>query len=1487
MFATIILTLISVNDLIYAQSAYSNPAWVIDQWDTSDGLPVNGITRIIQSQDGYLWMATHDGLLRFDGIRFKVFNTQTNPELPTNRLTSLHESEDGTLWMETEQNMLIKFKNGVFQHVLRQDGLNGTSVYVLRTDATGRIWIGSDKGISLYENGKLTLFEPDIINEKVDRILVEKNGVIWYREIDSATIWRVDNGSKKPIITNLDLAVFHPMYEDSNGTIWLGISHDIYYFRQDRLYFHTRLDNEAGAAVAIGSDNSDSIWVATHQNGFYRLDADRLTHFEISKGEGYTFHHPFHIGDKNKFWIFARHGIWFESEKVMHVANGISSWTFDHEGNLWIGTVSEGIFRIKPNPFVIYGLAEGLPIDNVYPVLEAQDGTIWVGTHGQGVSRIKNGNVEPFSSVRAQEMSYVKSLHQLKDGTILAAGGYLYELRPGATKFVKVQVAANINLTDISAIYERQDGTLWLGSHSGVFWRNKSDWKALQWESGLFTQSVRFFLDSPDNSLWMATNGAGLARYKNGKLELFGIYDGFPSNMIRSLYIDHSEDSIQSSPEYPLSNNYTLWIGTEDRGLIRLEILNGEPQINSITTYNTSSGMLDYVIHVILQDDHDNFWFNTNRGIFMVPKEQLEALHRGQIGSIKGIFYTERDGLRNREGNGGIQWPGIRASDGKLWLPGQGGLVMIDPGAMSPNSVLPPVIIEEIQVEDRIYWIGSFSKGLQNIGSIFSNTVRSEFHPPSQFQNNIAVPSVRLNPNERDFEIRFTAQSLSAPEKNQFLYRLSGYNETWLDGGGRRSVTYTNIPAGTYFFEVMGSNNTGEWNPEPASVMIVVTPYFYETLWFLVLMVILAGVAIYSGVMLRLRSLKRNEVQLKQLVDERTFLLMQEKLKTEKQAERLLELDRMKSRFFANISHELRTPLTLITGPLSRMFTTKTEKLDHEMRRDFDRMLRNGDQLLRLIDQTLELTRLEHGKVILRIERIETLKFLNRLTGAFKEKCQEKQINLSVQILDNGNENTIDPIVYSDPAKLEIIVSNLLTNAIKFTPSGGDISIELKSDIDHIQISVIDSGIGIQKEELDKIFDRFYQIDSSETRMHDGSGIGLALARELAQLHHGDLTVSSVYGQGSTFILKMKTGYLHFSENEIEQYLDINPISDRDELDDLIDTVAAKSNKTTEMDTAETAHNNGIQCTTILVVEDNADLRGFINDVLSDTWRIIEASNGKEGLERVAVELPDLIIADIMMPEMDGFTFNRTLKESVETAAIPLIFLTAKATTSDKQAGFGEGADDYITKPFEVELLKTRVKNLIDSRLRLRKLLEFERGFTDNIKQNVSGLTKSSDVQRMEYLNQDSFLIETEFDETSRKPKGQIPNFELNTSILSNFDPFLVEVNKIIESHYTDPNFGVAELSVLLYLDRRTVHRRLKQSTGLSPAEYLKKYRMNTAVKLIKSQAGNISEIAYAVGYNSLAYFSYAFREHFGKNPSEYQISENDWSSQDPNISND
>jgi signal transduction histidine kinase/DNA-binding response OmpR family regulator len=716
----------------------------------------------------------------------------------------------------------------------------------------------------------------------------------------------------------------------------------------------------------------------------------------------------------------------------------------------------------------------------------------------------------------------------------------------------------------------------------------------------------------------------------------------------------------------------------------------------------------------------------------------------------------------------------------------ENGFTMFHPDSIKDNPYIPPVVITAFKRynTDDAEGIGIVEKGIS------------------------AQKAITVSYKDNILSFEFAALSYRNTFKNKYAYKLDGYNDQWIQLGTERRVSFTNLDPGEYTLCVKGSNNDGVWNEEGTSLKIIVTPPWWKTNWAYASYVLLVVGLLYGS-----RRYDLNRIQLKN------------QLRLEHvEAEKMKELDHLKSRFFANISHEFRTPLTLILGPVEQM---RRSEFKGNLQEAYDMILRNGRRLLRLINQLLDLARIEAGRMALQARPENIVSFLKGLTLSFASAAERKRIALSFA----AKEESI--IVYCDRDKLEKIVSNLLSNALKFTPEGGRVSVQLSVSseqllskqliADHwLLITVTDTGPGISKDQLDKIFDRFYQVDASQTREQEGTGIGLALTKELVELHRGEISVHSEVGHGSSFIVRLPLGKAHLKPEEVANE-QLSVTSDQfarfEDRESRMEDRTAGDKQPTTNDQQPPTNDESI----ILIVEDNVDVRQYIRQYLEPEFKVIAAVDGVEGLEKALEIIPDLIISDVMMPKRDGNELCRILKNEEKTSHVPIIMLTAKADRDSKVQGLETGADDYLIKPFDSKELLARVHNLINQRRQLRE--RFSREI----------VLKPQDI--------------------AITPKDEV---------------FLNKMKAVVERHLSEEDFDVATLSREVGMSHTQIHRKLKALTNQSVSQFIRSMRLARAVELLKQDAGTVAEIAYQVGFGSQAYFTKCFHEQFGHSPKEY-----------------
>ena len=636
---------------------------------------------------------------------------------------------------------------------------------------------------------------------------------------------------------------------------------------------------------------------------------------------------------------------------------------------------------------------------------------------------------------------------------------------------------------------------------------------------------------------------------------------------------------------------------------------------------------------------------------------------------------------------------------------------------------------------------------------------------------------------------------------------MEGLDREWIESGGRRQADYTDMRPGRYAFRVIASNSNGVWNREGTSVEVLIAPPFWFRWWFFILEGILLTGIIITIIRFRERNLKQQARLLAQKVDEKTDEIIEQRK----------EVDDMKSRFYANISHEFRTPLTLLLGPIED--SLRTGGADIMIRRGvIEVMKRNANRLQRLINQLLDISRLESGKMKVRVAGGDLTGFTRTVSSSFLSMAESKKITYHIELQETGGD------CFFDPDKIEKILVNVLSNAFKYTSPGGTVSIHLEylmhpdnRQPESATFMIQDTGSGIPEQHLTKIFDRFHQVDSQDSRSHEGTGIGLALVKEMVRLYRGEIRVESALGEGSTFSVTLPVGRDKFTEDEITG--DLSPRERKQVIDPSYYSEEAGIQEAQK-------HDADIQDTgmpIILVVEDNPDLRGYISQILFPYYRVLEAENGKSGLMAAAESIPDLVISDLMMPEMDGIEMCEQMKMDHQTSHIPLIMLTAKADRISKLESFGKGADDFILKPFDAEELQARVSNLIEQRKRLRERY------------------------RKEFLTDPG--------------TGALP---------VPADDFLEKVLTRIHKNLSNSEYSVELLGQDVGLSPSQLYRKVVALTDHSPGELIRNSRLKMAAKMFRTGHSNVSTVLYAVGFNTPARFSQYFRELFGVNPSKY-----------------
>ena len=712
----------------------------------------------------------------------------------------------------------------------------------------------------------------------------------------------------------------------------------------------------------------------------------------------------------------------------------------------------------------------------------------------------------------------------------------------------------------------------------------------------------------------------------------------------------------------------------------------------------------------------------------------------------------------------------------------ENGIIYFHPDSIKDDPVPPSVVISRVSLFNRP------GEKLKYKGFI------SEL-------KNITFPYY-----QNDLRFDYIGLQYSEPEKNKYKYILENFDEDWVTAGIQKNATYTNLEPGEYIFRVTAANRDGVWNKKGASLKIIITPPWWKTnpaYFFFALL--------FFSIIYFIWKMQLKRIRIKHDYEMSRF-----------EAEKLHEVEEMKSRFFTNISHEFRTPLTLILGPVKQII----EKLNNsKMKDDLIVVHRNANKLLGLVNQLLDISKIESGKMKLRASAQNIVALLKAYVLSFVSYVERKKITLEFK----STEDEI--IAYIDKEKIEKIFNNILSNAFKFTPEGGSITVGVKIVYNHppstnyqfpkcIEITISDTGIGIPEENISNIFDRFYQVDGSHKREQVGTGIGLALTKELVELHKGKIQVESEEGKGTIFTVSIPIGKEHLSPDDI--YVTEMEKDNANEPEQIITEFDDNLIKLNEDKFNINLYGNG-SSPLLLIVEDNADVRNYIAGNLKGDYRILEAADGEEGWNMSIENLPDLIISDVMMPKMDGIELCKKLKTDKRTSHIPLILLTVKAENQDKIEGFETGADEYIMKPFQPEILIARIQNLIEQRKRIQEHFKNE-GIINLEEAKITSVDKK----------------------------------------------FLQNVFNIIAENISNPSFSVQSLAEKSAVSYQLLHKKIVCLTGEPPVELIRRIRLLKAAELIENKFGNISEIAIEVGFNNPAYFSECFKKQFGLSPSQY-----------------
>ncbi len=1071
---------------------------------------------------------------------------------------------------------------------------------------------------------------------------------------------------------------------------------------------------------------------------------------------------------------------------------------------------------------------------------------MWIAT-GEGVDLfdpLSGSYVDYLASWRAPGKSMWTRMSLDSTGTlwISTADDGLYYLSPASFRFPHYALrGVSGSPMEMEKINRWSDGSYWITTEGKVAQIRLDDLGVLRivdlfkGEKSGFGQAVYASHDDGKGTLWFGTWGLGLysfepqtGRVKNFRYSRQLTKLAYKSDVCQSL-VNPSGDTLwiagyndkllsfdmrrQSFSSIPhdvrgqvmhlmKDRSGKIWISDELLGLFVVDpSTHGSEFLGSDST--DPGSMSDIHPYMTYQDPRGRIWIGGKDLLFWEPESRslkpvmnndladallvlpLGSDSKGRLwvhytGKGLGILDPNTNTFTNFDGSDGLLYPYSMTSlqDGRVMLVGARGMILVHPDSLYAPGRSPPLVISRLSVNDT------------------TNVPQQRLHgAPLQFEHHQNV-----------LEFEFAAIDPGQGHLIEYRYRLEGLEESWVNPGERRFVRYPGLGPGKYVFRVKASSKFSRWPEQETAMTFIIAPPWWRTTWAYAFYGLLVTAMLWGAYRIRLRQ----------------FQLRQQAEMEHVQAEHLVEVDRLKSRFFANISHEFRTPLTLILGPIEKI---RLKVQEQSVQSDLSMMQRNAHRLLRLINQLLDLSKLEAGAMKLHASRTNIVPLVRGLAYSFESSAGLRQIDLEVVAAQEEIE------VYCDRDMIEKIISNLVSNAFKFTQEGGRVEVSVHSHRDgqlnvpakgdYVEVAVLDTGVGIPADQLPRIFDRFYQVDESQTREHEGSGIGLALVKELVELQHGTIEVKSEVGRGTEFIVRLPLGRGHLKDEEIvETPATVEPVTYE------APAIPADEHVDGPVDESESPA-TGDRRPIILVVEDNADVRAYIKSFLVNSYQVLEARDGTAGIERAQETVPDLVISDVMMPKKDGYEVCRTLKLDEKTSHIPVILLTAKAASENRIEGLETGADDYLVKPFEPKELLARIRNLIDLRRKLRQRF------------SVSAPLRPGEI-----------------------------------AVTSMDDAFLKKLMAVVEERMGDETFTVEELGNRLNMSRVQLHRKITALTSQSASEFIRYMRLHRAMDLLKQKAATVAEIAYMVGFSTPSHFTKCFHELFGATPSDVSPTE-------------
>ncbi|BDD02340.1 hybrid sensor histidine kinase/response regulator transcription factor [Persicobacter psychrovividus] len=1348
---------------------------------TKNGLSQNDINCVFQDSKGFVWVGTHDGLNRFDGLSIEVFHPTDKPySIKSNLPYTIIEDKRGYLWIgssdlgisryDPRSQQFVNFYNDKPRHLLTSNRVTN-----LTFDKQGNLWVGTVDGLNKIEAESLYGEEKDLKiqqfyynphnptslhSSNIKSIYCDKYGKIW---VGSAAglqrfIPNEQNGmgafESFENIPNIEVL---GIIEGNNRIIMFNNS-GVFWFDPNTDRPYEKISDLTGIRALIFSASKE-IWVGT-VNGLYQCTMNR----QLGKLE---------VKEHFKHDVFKQNSI---------STNVIRFLTEDQNGNIWVGTNGGGINFYNPHQKKFHQFTKNtndksLNISKVKSLYEDRNGNLWVGLDGMGIDFLErkyflDNNYDHFihlvegEEVASQRVAY--DICEWKNKVYIGCGYpkklMVFEKGIPTQKQLDQQQKRKDITNAIFCLKNDGDSILWMGSYDGGLYRQtmqaNGEIKIDNFVNGskdkhqLASKIVRSIAVDKKGNLLIGTDLGLRILPKSEKLsdqpkfEYVSMLPAKESHYILSTYVDSE-------------NNY--WIGTLGKGLFKVQLGKGQSRGGKFEVSQIGKNSLsNNVIKAIVEDNYGNIWVSTNKGLNSIDMESFDTR-----------IFSYGEGLQDNEFS---ENAALKQANGRLMFGGVNGVNYFFPHEIVEDRTTAPIQFTNLYVNNTLIQPQKSYRG----GVILQKSITYS-------------REITLNYYQNNFSIDFACLHFGSPENNVYKYFLEGFDDQWSKlQGQNRTIRYTNLPSGEYTLRLKGANYDGIMQDEDRTLKITVLKPWWYSHWAVSVYIILGLIILWFASRFTIISAQKKQ----QLIMDHF------------EREKLEELSQLKMMFFTNISHELRTPLTLIHGPLQKMLNMA--KGNGQQVDDLQLISKNVNYLMRLINQLMDFRKVENGKMDLKVRVYDWHFVTHQALLSFQELADQKKISISFH---SDQKNILG---WMDLDKYEKILYNLLSNAFKFTEASGQVKVTVglkqHENIKGVCVQVTDTGCGIPQDQQPLIFERFYQVNTLGNVKKRGTGIGLSFSKSLVELHHGTIDLESKIGEGSTFVLWFPLEKEAYDEDEIIATLD------QDQKDEYY--LAEEENE--EIGYVETRGRKR-KIPKVLIVEDNPDIRKFIVESLKENHYLYEAENGKEALEVIKTSNPDIIISDIMMPEMDGYELVKAVRNDIDYCHLPIILLTAKTEVKDQIHGFENGADAFVSKPFNPEVLIARIHSLVNGRQVMQK--KFRKGV---------------DVSPSE-------VTTTSMDEK-----------------------FLSRLMSILEEHISNSEFTVEMLAREYGASTISINQKLKALSGQTAKSFIRTVRLKRAAQLLELDRFSVSEVTYEVGFNDLKYFRNCFKKEFGICPSQY-----------------